>query len=93
MKTEVSHPCYPQHFKASIKLGQDVFDSPCTTSPRPARFNPRMSVTVVGTGDYQDCLDNVTEIFSFDSCSYSRCSFNGVFQPSVRGSFMVRPSS
>ncbi|XP_041643830.1 ectonucleoside triphosphate diphosphohydrolase 2-like isoform X1 [Cheilinus undulatus] len=89
VKPEVSHPCYPKQFNASIKLGLDVFDSPCTKGYKPDRFDPEMSVSVVGTGDYQSCLDNVTEMFSFESCSFSKCSFNGVFQPSLRGSFMA----
>uniref|UniRef100_A0A7N8XLY3 Ectonucleoside triphosphate diphosphohydrolase 2a, tandem duplicate 1 n=1 Tax=Mastacembelus armatus TaxID=205130 RepID=A0A7N8XLY3_9TELE len=89
VKLQVIHPCYPQQFNESIKLGEDVFDSPCTRDYRPAQFNPLMSITVVGTGDYQNCLDNITKMFSFDNCSYSRCSFDGVFQPSVRGRFMA----
>lgn len=84
------HPCYPKQFNISINLGKDVFDSPCTKDYRPAQFDPEMSVTLVGTGNYQNCLDNVTEMFSFNNCSYTQCSFNGVFQPSVRGRFMVR---
>ncbi|XP_070760603.1 ectonucleoside triphosphate diphosphohydrolase 2-like [Enoplosus armatus] len=89
MKPQVPHPCYPKQANISIKLGQDVFDSPCTKNYRPAQFNPQMSVSVVGTGDYQSCLDNVKNMFSFENCSYSKCSFDGVFQPSVRGSFMA----
>lgn len=90
IKPQLHHPCYPQNFQTHIKLGEDVFDSPCTKKYRPAQFNPAMNVTVVGTGDYQMCLNNVTQLFSFGNCSYSKCSFDGVFQPSVRGSFMVR---
>ncbi|XP_051278289.1 ectonucleoside triphosphate diphosphohydrolase 2 [Dicentrarchus labrax] len=89
VKANVSHPCYPQQFNMSIKLGEDVFDSPCTKSYRPAKFNPQMSVLVVGTGEYQNCLKNVVEMFSFKDCNYSRCSFDGVFQPPVKGSFMA----
>ncbi|XP_040011233.1 ectonucleoside triphosphate diphosphohydrolase 2-like [Xiphias gladius] len=89
VKPQVSHPCYPQQFKISIKLGEDVFDSPCTKNYRPTQFDPHMPVTVVGTGDYQNCLGNVKKMFSFDNCSYSKCSFDGVFQPSVRGNFMA----
>ncbi|KAM8761447.1 ectonucleoside triphosphate diphosphohydrolase 2-like [Acanthopagrus schlegelii] len=89
VKTQVFHPCYPQDFNTSIKLGEDVFDSPCTKRYRPAQFNSQMSVSVVGTGDYHECLGNVTKMFSFDNCSFSRCSFDGVFQPSVRGNFMA----
>ncbi|XP_033946971.1 ectonucleoside triphosphate diphosphohydrolase 2-like [Pseudochaenichthys georgianus] len=89
VKPQVSHPCYPQQFTTSVKLGPDVFDSPCTQSYKPANFDPQRSVRVVGTGDYRSCLDNVQKLFSFENCSYSKCSFNGVFQPSVRGSFMA----
>ncbi|XP_067456901.1 ectonucleoside triphosphate diphosphohydrolase 2-like [Thunnus thynnus] len=89
MKAQVFHPCYPQEFNRSIQLGKDVFDSPCTKKYRPAKFNPQMSVSVVGTGDYQSCLNNVTKMFSLDNCSYSKCSFDGVFQPNVSGNFMA----
>ncbi|XP_059193874.1 ectonucleoside triphosphate diphosphohydrolase 2-like [Centropristis striata] len=89
VKSQVSHPCYPQQFNISVKLGKDVFDSPCTKSYRPDRLNPQMSISVVGTGDYQHCLDSIKGMFSFENCSYSKCSFNGVFQPNLRGSFMA----
>ncbi|KAG7240053.1 hypothetical protein INR49_028056 [Caranx melampygus] len=89
VKSYVRHPCYPKQFNMSIKLGKDVFDSPCTKSFRPPQFDPQMSMTVVGTGDYNSCLSNVKKIFSFDQCHYSKCSFDGVFQPSLRGSFMA----
>ncbi|KAE8291627.1 Ectonucleoside triphosphate diphosphohydrolase 2 [Larimichthys crocea] len=89
LKTQLYHPCYPPGFNISIKLGKDVFDSPCTKNDRPAQFDPQMSVSVMGTGNYQNCLGNVTKMFSFTNCSYSKCSFNGVFQPSVRGNFMA----
>ncbi|XP_035022870.1 ectonucleoside triphosphate diphosphohydrolase 2 [Hippoglossus stenolepis] len=87
VKPQVVHPCYPQQFKMSIKLGMDVFDSPCTKSYKPDKFDPQMSVTVVGTGDYQKCQATVTKMFSFDNCS--KCSFDGIFQPSLRGNFMA----
>lgn len=90
VKSHVNHPCYPKQYNMSIKLGKDVFDSPCTQSYRPPQFDPQMSVTVVGTGDYDNCQSNVKKIFSFDQCKFSKCSFDGVFQPDVRGSFMVR---
>nr|XP_046241607.1 ectonucleoside triphosphate diphosphohydrolase 2-like [Scatophagus argus] len=89
VKSQISHPCYPSQFKISIKLGDDVFDSPCTKSYRPTQFDPQMSISVVGTGNYQNCLDIVKNMFSFNNCSYSNCSFDGVFQPSLRGNFMA----
>ncbi|KAM4578011.1 ectonucleoside triphosphate diphosphohydrolase 2-like [Fundulus diaphanus] len=87
--TEVFNPCYPRLFKISLKLGEEVFDSPCTDKYRPVDLNPQATVTVVGTGHYQQCVNNVTEILSFSNCNYSMCSFDGVFQPRVTGRFMA----
>ncbi|KAF7657817.1 hypothetical protein LDENG_00021940 [Lucifuga dentata] len=89
VKPQLSHPCYPAHFNVSIKLGKDVFDSPCTDEYKPTSFDPEMTITLVGTGEYQHCLDSVSAMFSFTNCSFSKCSFNGVFQPNVTGSFMA----
>ncbi|XP_039884418.1 ectonucleoside triphosphate diphosphohydrolase 2-like [Simochromis diagramma] len=85
----VFHPCYPKQFSESVILGKDVFDSPCTVDSKPDKIDLEMNVNVVGTGDYQNCLKNVKKIFSFENCKYSKCSFNGVFQPSLRGRFMA----
>ncbi|KAM4745166.1 ectonucleoside triphosphate diphosphohydrolase 2-like [Anableps anableps] len=86
---QVINPCYPPKFNISIKLGEDVFDSPCAKKYKPAHLDPQRTISVVGTGDYQQCVNNVTEIFNFNNCSYSMCSFDGVFQPRVTGSFMA----
>uniref|UniRef100_A0A3B4F7S2 Ectonucleoside triphosphate diphosphohydrolase 8 n=1 Tax=Pundamilia nyererei TaxID=303518 RepID=A0A3B4F7S2_9CICH len=85
----VFHPCYPKQFNESVILGKDVFDSPCTVDSKPDKIDLEMNVNVVGTGDYQNCLKNVKKMFSFENCKYSKCSFNGVFQPSLRGRFMA----
>ncbi|XP_028313308.1 ectonucleoside triphosphate diphosphohydrolase 2-like [Gouania willdenowi] len=89
VKSNILHPCYPRLFNTTIKLGADVFDSPCTKNFRPAKFDPWTSVTMVGTGDYENCSASVKELFSFEKCPYSKCSFDGVFQPNVTGSFMA----
>uniref|UniRef100_A0A3B5LL98 Ectonucleoside triphosphate diphosphohydrolase 2a, tandem duplicate 2 n=1 Tax=Xiphophorus couchianus TaxID=32473 RepID=A0A3B5LL98_9TELE len=90
VSNQVINPCYPPKFNISINLGKDVFDSVCTKKYKPANLDAKRNVTVVGSGDYQQCVNNVTEIFTFSNCSYSMCSFDGVFQPRVTGSFMVR---
>ncbi|XP_029961177.1 ectonucleoside triphosphate diphosphohydrolase 2-like [Salarias fasciatus] len=89
VRSYVLHPCYPRQFNTTIKLGEDVFNSPCTKNYRPAKFDPHMNVTVVGMGDYDWCLADVRTMFSFSNCNYSKCSFDGVFQPRVKGSFMA----
>ncbi len=87
--SKVYHPCYPSDFTEVFKL-EKVFDSPCTASKRPKPFNPHSWIRVQGTGDYQSCLGNTSNIFSFQFCPFSQCSFNGVFQPNISGDFMVR---
>lgn len=84
----VTHPCYPADHSATVRLS-GLFDSPCTEQYRPERYEPQASVTVRGSGRYQQCLGNMSAIFSFHSCRFSRCSFDNAFQPNVSGSFMV----
>ncbi|XP_072518314.1 ectonucleoside triphosphate diphosphohydrolase 2 [Salminus brasiliensis] len=84
----VYHPCYPSDHNETLKLEQ-VFESPCTKSQRPPSYRPQASVTLQGTGDYHLCLGNISEIFSWQDCPFSHCSFDHVFQPSITGSFMA----
>ncbi|MCI4386953.1 hypothetical protein PGIGA_G00068740 [Pangasianodon gigas] len=82
------HPCYPSDHRETLNLRQ-VFESPCIKSQRPALYNPEASVIVQGKGNYQHCLGNISEIFSFQNCPFSQCSFDGVFHPNTSGSFMA----
>ncbi|XP_029508598.1 ectonucleoside triphosphate diphosphohydrolase 2-like [Oncorhynchus nerka] len=85
----VDHPCFPAGYIVTMKLGT-LFDSPCTVAQTPSySYNPQAALSVKGTGDYDHCLGNITEIFSFHSCPFSQCSFDKVFQPNVSGSFMA----
>ncbi|XP_063051224.1 ectonucleoside triphosphate diphosphohydrolase 2-like [Engraulis encrasicolus] len=84
----ITHPCYPLGYSVSISLDK-IFESPCTKDKRPSPYNSKDMLEVVGSGNYQHCLGNMSGIFSFDKCSYSKCSFNSVFQPNVTGKFMA----
>uniref|UniRef100_A0A672JRJ0 Ectonucleoside triphosphate diphosphohydrolase 2-like n=1 Tax=Salarias fasciatus TaxID=181472 RepID=A0A672JRJ0_SALFA len=84
----VTHPCYPADHSRVLKL-DSIFNSPCTNKSKPSPYNPQASVTIQGSGRYEHCLGNVSELFSFSSCPYSQCSFDQVFQPNVTGSFMA----
>ncbi|CAN9504830.1 unnamed protein product [Ophioblennius macclurei] len=84
----INHPCYPADHSRVLKLN-DIFKSPCTEKSKPSSYNPQASVTIKGSGHYEHCLGNVSELFSFSSCPYSQCSFDQVFQPNVTGSFMA----
>lgn len=84
----VSHPCYPADHRRVLKL-DSIFGSPCTANLKPSNYDPQAEVTVRGSGHYEHCVGNVTDIFSFSSCPYSQCSFDKVFQPNVTGNFMA----
>lgn len=84
----VTHPCYPVGYNVSMNLNK-IFDSPCTSHMKPSKYNDQDPVELVGSGHYQYCLQNISRIFSFDKCGFSKCSFNGVFQPDVTGNFMA----
>ncbi|MBN3272493.1 ENTP2 diphosphohydrolase, partial [Polyodon spathula] len=84
----VSHPCWPAGYSAQVMLAS-VYDSPCTAHERPSGYRSEDSVKVTGTGDWQQCHSVVSQIFDFQTCAHSKCSFNGVFQPNVSGNFMA----
>ncbi|KAK7933270.1 hypothetical protein WMY93_004166 [Mugilogobius chulae] len=67
----------------------DVFGSPCTEQYKPKNLELLKNITLQGTGDYPKCVQAVQQVFSFDSCSYSKCSFDGVYQPHLSGKFMA----
>lgn len=87
----IIHPCYPVDHSATIKMNS-VFDSPCSEKYKAQNSNSQSSLTIRGGAHYEHCVGNVSEIFSFDGCVFSRCSFDNVFQPNVTGSFVVRPT-
>ncbi|XP_018548616.1 LOW QUALITY PROTEIN: ectonucleoside triphosphate diphosphohydrolase 2 [Lates calcarifer] len=84
----VDHPCYPADHSRTVNFSA-IFNSPCTTEYKSSSYDPQASVTVQGSGHYEHCQGNVSEIFSFDVCPFSQCSFDKVFQPDVTGNFMA----
>ncbi|KAM6902911.1 ectonucleoside triphosphate diphosphohydrolase 2 [Xenentodon cancila] len=84
----VTQPCYPADHKKVLQMDK-IFNSPCTEKDKPQSYNPEASVELQGSGQYEHCLGNVSELFSFDNCPFSQCSFDKVFQPNITGSFMA----
>lgn len=82
------HPCWPKGYSTQVLL-RDVYRSPCTTDLRPHVFNSSALISLSGTSSPALCRDLVSGLFNFSSCPFSRCSFNGVFQPPVTGNFIV----
>lgn len=85
----VSHPCWPTGYNKSLLLSS-IYDSPCTEKERPS-LALNTTVTLIGTGDGNLCALHVSKLFDFTNCAFSRCSFDGVFQPEVSGNFIVSP--
>ncbi|NWW80815.1 ENTP2 diphosphohydrolase, partial [Climacteris rufus] len=83
----VSHPCWPVGYNKSLLLS-NIYDSPCTEKERPS-LALNTTVTLVGIGNGNLCTLHVNRLFDFTTCSFSRCSFDGVFQPKVSGNFIA----
>lgn len=70
---------------------RDIYESPCTAAQRPQAFNRSARVSLAGSSNPALCHGLVSQLFNSSSCRFSRCSFNGVFQPPVAGKFIVSP--
>lgn len=67
-----------------------LYGSRCTEFLRPENYNPSHPVTVVGMGDPPLCREAVSALFDSTGCKDREdCSFNGVYQPKVKGKFVV----
>ncbi|NXP75801.1 ENTP2 diphosphohydrolase, partial [Ramphastos sulfuratus] len=86
-RATISHPCWPTGYEKSLLLST-VYNSPCTEKERP-NLALNTTVTVVGTGNSSLCALLVSKLFDFTTCSFSRCSFDGTFQPEVSGKFIA----
>ncbi|XP_027471708.2 ectonucleoside triphosphate diphosphohydrolase 2 isoform X2 [Zalophus californianus] len=88
IKTHGFHPCWPRGYSTQVLL-QDVYESPCTAAQRPQAFNNSTRVSLSGTSNPALCRSLIMGLFNFSSCRFSRCSFNGIFQPPVAGNFIA----
>ncbi|XP_039632065.1 ectonucleoside triphosphate diphosphohydrolase 1 isoform X1 [Polypterus senegalus] len=78
------NPCFHVGYSKTISL-KNLYNSPCTAK---LKKNLRMdSVSLSGTGNASKCRENVLKIFNFSVCTSSSCSFNGIYQPHIYGSF------
>ncbi|KFW82735.1 Ectonucleoside triphosphate diphosphohydrolase 2, partial [Manacus vitellinus] len=83
----VPNPCWPMGYNRSLSLSS-IYDSPCTEKERP-NLVLNSTVTLFGTGNGNLCALHVSKLFDFTTCSFSHCSFDGVFQPKVSGNFIA----
>ncbi|MGH0169873.1 UNVERIFIED_CONTAM: hypothetical protein FKN15_057761 [Acipenser sinensis] len=64
------------------------FQSPCPTKPEP--YLPDSRVMFTGSGSPAQCESLIKTLFNCSACAGKpECSFDGVYQPSVRGNFLA----
>nr|XP_030702070.1 ectonucleoside triphosphate diphosphohydrolase 3 isoform X3 [Globicephala melas] len=92
-ETTFANPCYPRNYNTTFTEAY-VFGSLCTEDLRPESYDPNNIITFEGTGDPSLCREKVASLFNFSACHDREvCSFNGVYQPKVKRSFLVGNSS
>ncbi|XP_072285916.1 ectonucleoside triphosphate diphosphohydrolase 2 [Pyxicephalus adspersus] len=84
----IQNPCWPKGLSKAIPFG-DIYESPCTSNERPANYDPSVTMTISGSGDADQCRQQVNKLFQFDGCPYASCSFDKIFQPKVCGKFIA----
>ncbi|XP_076152428.1 ectonucleoside triphosphate diphosphohydrolase 1 isoform X1 [Alosa pseudoharengus] len=83
-ETLLVDPCFHQGYSQD-KQFKDVFDTPCVKTIN--KDDLRENFTHNGTGNFAQCQSSIQKVFNFSQCTSSRCSFNGVYQPPVVGTF------
>ncbi|NWS66240.1 ENTP8 diphosphohydrolase, partial [Crotophaga sulcirostris] len=64
--------------------------SPCTNQSDPCLTLGDRKVTLEGRGSASGCLAAVKKLFNFSACGQSQdCTFDGVYQPPLRGQFIA----
>lgn len=81
----VSDPCFHPGYKVTKEYSA-LRNSPCVSNIKLNKSNTS-SFTHIGTGSLSKCQDVVRNIFDFGQCAFSSCSFNGVYQPPLKGTF------
>ncbi|XP_029934419.1 ectonucleoside triphosphate diphosphohydrolase 1 isoform X1 [Myripristis murdjan] len=83
-QSTVEDPCFHPNFTES-KNYSVLYDSPCVSDRKP--HGAPVAFTHKGTGNFSLCQQVLKNVFNFSHCPYSQCSFNGVFQPDLQGTF------
>ncbi|NWU31397.1 ENTP8 diphosphohydrolase, partial [Dyaphorophyia castanea] len=87
--TRVHHPCYPKGYSESVPLSS-LRASPCTDGSDPRLPLGDSSVTLEGRGSASGCRAALRKLFNFSACGQSQdCTFDGVYQPPLRGQFIA----
>ncbi|XP_069756546.1 ectonucleoside triphosphate diphosphohydrolase 1 isoform X2 [Narcine bancroftii] len=79
----ISNPCFNKGYERFINVSS-FFNSPCTPMPT---WTTDQTLRVIGTGISHQCRAHVRQLLNQSSCTWSQCSFNGVYQPQVWGKY------
>ncbi|XP_043109437.1 ectonucleoside triphosphate diphosphohydrolase 1 isoform X2 [Puntigrus tetrazona] len=79
---ELRDPCFHPGYNQTRTVSSD-FNTPCMKDVQ----LENKTFFHIGLGQWPQCQQSIIKIFNNMTCSYSKCSFNGVFQPSVYGDF------
>uniref|UniRef100_A0A4W3IUX0 Ectonucleoside triphosphate diphosphohydrolase 2 n=1 Tax=Callorhinchus milii TaxID=7868 RepID=A0A4W3IUX0_CALMI len=88
LRISVMNPCMPTGYQTNRTLGF-IYNSPCIKEERPTNISDSSIVTFIGSSNPTKCKNYLQEIFDFQSCNFSKCSFNGIYQPRLTGDFMA----
>uniref|UniRef100_A0AAV2LF73 Ectonucleoside triphosphate diphosphohydrolase 1 n=1 Tax=Knipowitschia caucasica TaxID=637954 RepID=A0AAV2LF73_KNICA len=77
-------PCFNNGYSA-VKNYSVLYESPCVSGRKPS--SAPQTFTHTGKGNFYECQEVVKSIFNFTECKYSQCSFNGIFQPTLQGTY------
>lgn len=88
----IKHPCLNKGLNIT-KSSTFVWLSPCSKKPFSTMFpiNNKTTYTFVGTGSPEKCELHTHKLFNKTYCpsKYQNCTFNGEFQPKLKGKFLA----
>ncbi|XP_043823241.1 ectonucleoside triphosphate diphosphohydrolase 3 isoform X1 [Dromiciops gliroides] len=88
-KNNLVNPCYPRNYMTTLTMDH-IFGSVCTEEFRPTDYDPGYTIALEGTGDPTVCREKVYSLFDFQVChDREDCSFDGVYQPKIKGTFVA----
>ncbi|XP_037353482.1 ectonucleoside triphosphate diphosphohydrolase 1 isoform X2 [Talpa occidentalis] len=80
----IKDPCFHPGYERVMDI-VEFYKSPCTEKYKLSKMD---KLEILGTGNYEQCKQNIeNQLFSNDTCGYTKCAFNGTYIPPVQGHF------
>nr|KAF6433309.1 ectonucleoside triphosphate diphosphohydrolase 2 [Molossus molossus] len=77
----------PSRWPARLRI--QITRSSCSSTASSTASTPTASSAMAATRSSRGCRPVHSRLFNSSSCPFSRCSFNGIFQPPVAGDFIA----